>query len=136
MRWISSILIFCVSYTFTHEALCHGGGAEVSPELFSHPGDEHDHDADCEAGHDHHAEETGHDSDHHDDDTHDHQFRPLPMKKDPSVQQQITPGQLLIAVDSIPDSTCLFVAPSILQSVIYRIESSLQAYVRAHILLL
>ncbi len=120
-------MVLCVSYTFTHEALCHGGGDEASPELFSHPGEEHGHDTDCE---------TGHDSDHHDDDTHDHQFRPLPVKKNSSIQQQITPDQPVMVVDSIPDSSSLVFAPSALAPVIYRIESSLQAYVRAHILLL
>lgn len=136
MRWISAILVLCVSCTFTHEALCHGGRDEASPEWFSHPGDTHHHDMDCETGHDHDAEETDHDSDHHDDDTHDHQFKPLPIKKNPSLQQQITPGQLVMVVDSIPDSIGLVFASSSLQSVIYRVESSLQAYVRAHILLL
>lgn len=128
-------MIFGMNYTLTHEALCHGGGEGIFAKWFSHPGHERSHEACGETGHGHHPEETAHDSGHHDDNTHDHQLKLLLTKKDPAAQQQITPDQVVIAVHSIqcgiPD-----VAPCLSCPVIYRTTSSLQAYVRAHILLL
>ena len=135
MRWTSVILVFSVSCALTHDALCHEGGGETSVKRLSHHGHEHSHDAHHEKGHDHHAEETDHDSDHHGD-THDHQLEPLLIKKDISTKQRPLPGQVVMAVSSTPDSISAAVARSISHSVIRGTESSLPAYVRAHILLL
>ena len=114
------MLIFALNYTLAHEALCHGHEMSVLPEWFADSGNELTHDTDC---------------DHHDDETHDHQLRLALIKKDPSAQQQVMPLQFLTAVYSVPCGG-LHVASPVSQTVIYRTTSSLQAYVRAHILLL
>ncbi len=135
MRWTSVILVFSVSCALTHDTLCHEGGGETSVKRLSHHGHEHSGDAHHPTGHGHHAEETGHDSDRHGD-THDHQLKPLLIKKDISSQQRPLPGQVVMAVCSTPGCISGAVAPPDSNPVIYGTESSLPAYVRAHILLL
>lgn len=135
MRWTSVILVFSVSCALTHDALCHEGDGETSVKCLSHHGHEHGRDAHRQTGHGHHAEETCHDSDCHRD-THDHQLEPLLIKKDISTKQRPLPGQVALAVCSTPGSISAAVARSISHPVIYCPESSLPAYVRAHILLL
>ncbi len=135
MRWTSVILIFSVSCALTHDALCLEGGGETSVKRLSHHGHEHSHDAHHQTGHGHHTEENGRDSDRHGD-THDHQLEPLLIKKDISTKQRPLPGQVVMAVCSTPGSISVAVARSISHPVIRGTESSLPAYVRAHILLL
>ena len=136
MRWISAILIFSVFFTLSHDALCHEGGGETSTTWFSHPGNEHGHDFYHQADHHHHPEETDHESDHHDDDTHDHQVKPLFIKKETSTRQRIQPDQVVGVAYSISGSISLMVDPSIVHPVRYRAESFLSAYARTHSLLL
>ncbi len=96
MRILSTILIFAMTYTFAHEAMCHEGPENTLSEWFSHAGPEHRHDE--HACSDHRLpQESNHDSDHHDDDSHDHEFRILLVKKDLTCQQG-TAGALILTL--------------------------------------
>ena len=134
MRHLSVLLIFCLSYTFAHEAMCHGGPTNTSLDWLSHAGQEHHH---WGHGHFNHSDprEANHDSDHHDDDSHDHQLRILLLKNDPTTQQQAPlkyAGEVVNWVSGDPglEGTSNILYPVSDQSV----ETSLPDYLCAHVL--
>ncbi len=133
MRWLSVLLVFCLSYTFVHEALCHGGALDVLCKYFAHAGHVHAH---HNHGHTNNAEppQTEHESNHHDDEAHDHQLETLLVKKDPSSYRRSLLVQTDAAVHSMPGVVCLAGVSSLSSSSIPEADSSALGYVRAHIL--
>jgi hypothetical protein len=134
MRWISAILAFSLVCSFAHEAACHEGAGRAEFTWSSHSGPQHDHDSD--ADHRHNSEETGQDSDHHDADTHDHLSDIVLVKKDPSTDLRVLSNPVPATASQISASPDLGVEPFSLYTGTYVSESSLPAYVRAHVLLL
>jgi hypothetical protein len=134
MRWLSALLVFCLSYTFAHEALCHGGAVDMLTRCLSYAGSQQDHDGHAHTGHDHQPKQTDPDTDHHDDKEHDHQLKTLLAKKDPSSHRWILLSPADALAHSIPHSAYLAVASGLDSSAHPGAESSVPGYLRAHVL--
>lgn len=134
MRWISTILVISLGWTLAHEAVCHDAVDRAMSAWFCHSGPQHDHHSD--AGPHHDSDETGHDSDHHDAETHDHLSDMALVKKDSSADPRILPDPVPATSDQIWVSLDLGVEPFAPDDGTHVPESSLPAYVRAHVLLL
>jgi hypothetical protein len=134
MRWLSALLVFCLSYTFAHEALCHGGALDILAKCFSHVGSQHDHDCHGHTGHDHQSHHTDHDKDHHDDEEHDHQLKILFVKKDPSSYRRMLLSQAAVGVQLISDSSHMATASLFCHPVIPSAESFIPGYLCSHVL--
>jgi hypothetical protein len=133
MRILSTILIFAMTYTFAHEAMCHEGRENTSPEWFSHAGPEHRHDEHASSDHNL-PQESDHDSDHHDDDSHDHDFQILLVKKDLSTQGRILSNHSGIVASFSSCTTGLAVASGPCHISSQSTDPPLPGYLCAHVL--
>ena len=137
MRWLSALLVFCLSYTFAHEALCHGGALDILSKCFSHVGSQHDHESHVLTNHNHQPHQphqTDHGCDHHDDEKHDHPLKTLLVKKDPPLHRRILLSQAGTVAYLMPGSARSALASLFDYSAIPDAESSVPGYLRAHIL--
>jgi hypothetical protein len=124
MRSLSVLLVFCLSYTFAHEALYHGGALDILSRCLSHVGPEHDHD-----GHRH----TDHDSDHNDNE-HDHHLKTVLIEKNPSSHRRILPCQASVVAHLMPGRPRLVFVSFLNPPAVPGADSPVQGDLRAHIL--
>ncbi len=139
MRWLSALLVFCLSYAFAHEAVCHGGALDILSKCFSHVGSQHVDDCHIHTDHNHQPPQTNHDCDYHDCDGHDcdghdHPLKTLLAKKDPSSRRRILLNQAGAVAHLMPGSARLAVVFLRHHSAIPGAESSVPGYLCAHVL--
>ena len=134
MRWLSALLVFCLSYTFAHEAVCHGGALDILSRCFSHVGSQHDHVSHVLTNHNHQAHQPCHGKDHHDDEKHDHPLKTLLVKKDPPLHRRILLSQAGTVAFLRPGSARSALASPLDFSAFPDAGSSVPGYLRAHVL--